>query len=65
MSRLIPHEALAEKGIPLSKDQLIRLERAGTFPKRVKISQRRFGWVELEIDRWLAQRVAARDAVAA
>ena len=50
------------KGISFCRVHLDRLEKAGTFPKRVHLGPNRVGWVEAEIDRWLAARVAERDA---
>ena len=40
---------------------IARLEKAGTFPKRVRLGQSRVGWVEQEVLDWLAQRIAERD----
>ncbi|WP_338688979.1 AlpA family phage regulatory protein [Bradyrhizobium sp. 26S5] len=57
---LIVFEALAAKGIALSKSQLLRLERVGKFPTRVTISHTRVAWIESEIDQWIAARIAAR-----
>jgi prophage regulatory protein len=37
----------------------------GTFPKQVPLSQNRVAWVEEEIDRWQAERIAKRDEAAA
>jgi prophage regulatory protein len=62
---LIPYEALAARGICLSKCQLWRLEKTGKFPCRVPVSAARHAWVESEIDAWVAQRIAARQPVAA
>jgi prophage regulatory protein len=59
---LVPYSALKSKGIDLSKCQIWRKEKAGTFPKRVKISDSRHAWVESEIDAWISERVAERDA---
>jgi len=53
------------KGIGHSKTQLWRLERVGKFPKRVQLSPGRHGWVEAEIDAFIAERIAARDEKAA
>src|SRR6266540_3353305 len=53
-----------KKGIPHSKTQLWRLERDGKFPKRVSITAGRYGWVESEIDAFIAGRIAARDGKA-
>jgi len=35
--------------------------RAGKFPKQIKLTQRSSGWLESEIDQWLADRIAERD----
>jgi len=34
----------------------------GTFPKPIKLSVRSVGWLASDIERFLAERVAARDA---
>jgi prophage regulatory protein len=60
--RLISHDALASKGITYSKPTLWRKEKAGTFPKRVAIGAGRYGYVETEIDAFIAALIAARDA---
>jgi hypothetical protein len=38
------------------------LERAGKFPKRVPIGAARYGYIEAEIDAYIAALIAARDA---
>ena len=60
--RLIPYDQLAAKGIPYSKPSLWRKERAGTFPKRVPIGDNRYAYVESEIDDFIGEMIAARDA---
>jgi prophage regulatory protein len=35
---------------------------AGEFPKPVAITPRSVGWVESEIDEWIAERIALRDS---
>jgi prophage regulatory protein len=57
---LLPYDALKSKGIALSKCQIWRKEREGTFPRRVQVSAARVAWVETEIDAWISQRIAAR-----
>lgn len=52
----------ADKGITYSKAHLWRLEREGRFPKRVPLGGARHGWLDSEIDEWLAECVAHRDA---
>lgn len=64
MKRLISYPVLADKGISLSKVQLWRLERDGKFPKRVCTSPGRHAWVEAEIDAYITQKIADRDAAA-
>lgn len=60
--RLLSAEDLPAKGIRLSNSQRWRNERAGKFPRRVRISDNRIGYVEAEIDAYIASRIAARDA---
>jgi prophage regulatory protein len=57
--RLI-REAECRDRTGLSRSQRWRLEREGRFPARVPLSERTFGWVESEIDEWIAARVASR-----
>jgi len=42
------------------------LEREGKFPKRFKLNPdgRAVGWLESEVQAWLAERAATRDAAA-
>jgi len=35
----------------------------GTFPRPVRLGARSVGWLAHEVERWLADRVAAREAV--
>lgn len=43
----------------LSRSQVYRLEAAGKFPQRVKLALSTSAWVEAEIQRWAADRIAA------
>lgn len=45
-----------------SPAHIARLEAVGLFPKRVRLGIGRVGWVEEEIDAWLRERIARRDA---
>ena len=51
------------KGIPFSREHLRRLEAAGKFPKRVRLAEGgdSYGYLEKEIDDYLAARAAARN----
>ena len=44
-----------------SPQHIARLEKAGTFPKRVQIGPNRVGWVESEILDWLQYRLDRRE----
>jgi len=59
--KLLDYQDLRAKGIKYSRVHLWRLEAAGKFPKRVRLSPSRHGWVEDEIDDHLEGLVAARD----
>jgi prophage regulatory protein len=56
------YEDLPANGVFYSKTQVWRLEKRGQFPRRVPIGPGRHGWVEDEIDQFIADRIAARDA---
>jgi prophage regulatory protein len=60
--RLLSYEELLhKKGIRGSKSTIKRLEDAGKFPRRVRLSPSIHGWAESEIDEHLARKVAERD----
>ena len=64
--KLLAYEDLrTEKGINYSKVQIWRLEKAGKFPRRVKIGGNRNGWVDAELNAYIESLIAARDAVEA
>jgi prophage regulatory protein len=47
----------------LSDASIWREEKAGRFPRRIKIGQKRVAWSEEEIDLWLRARMDARGEV--
>ena len=49
--------------VPLSDTQIARLEKAGEFPKRIKLGLGRVGWVLNEIDEWIEARKDDREKV--
>ena len=62
--RLITFKELKPmKGIPFSREHLRRLEAASKFPKRVRLAEGgdSYGYIEKEIDEYLAARAAARN----
>jgi prophage regulatory protein len=44
----------------LGKTKIYELQAAGHFPMRVQITTHAVGWVEEEIQNWLAHRIASR-----
>lgn len=49
----------------LSRSELYRRITLGSFPAPIKIGARASAWNSLEVDRWIAERIAARDAMSA
>lgn len=42
--------------VPYSPRHVLRLEKAGKFPRRLRIGERRVGWWLHEVLAWLQQR---------
>lgn len=61
--RLIPYAEVLDR-VGLSRGHVARLVNAGGFPKPVAVTPKRTAFVEAEIDRWIADRIAARDTTA-
>ncbi|WBX83201.1 helix-turn-helix transcriptional regulator [Sphingosinicella microcystinivorans] len=55
-----------EAKVGLCERRFRELERDNLFPRRVTINPngkgRAVGWIESEVDQWLADRMAAREA---
>jgi len=49
-------------GIPYSSPHVSRLEAAGKFPKRIWLGGGRVAWLLSEIEAWIDERVADRNA---
>lgn len=48
----------------LGRSMVYQLEAANQFPRRIKIGARAVGWIEAEIQSWLAERITtSRGAV--
>jgi prophage regulatory protein len=50
--------------VGLSRSHIHRLEAAGQFPSRVKLSPAASAWIESEIDDWASARVASARGIA-
>ena len=46
--------------IGCSRMTIARMEKAGTFPQRIRIGNGSVGWLKHEVEEWLAQRMAVR-----
>ncbi len=59
---LFPQQLREPYGILWSRAQLARLEKAGRFPRWVRLSASRVAWLEAEIIAWCDARNGAREA---
>lgn len=53
--RLLSFKQVREK-VLYCRAHIDRLEKAGKFPKRVRLGQGRVGWWEHEVDEWLLSK---------
>ena len=61
-NRLITRRELCQI-VPYTPQHILRLEKAGKFPRRVQVGPNRVAWLESEVEAWVAARVAERDTV--
>lgn len=47
----------------LGRSSIYKFIAQGTFPKPVSLGGRNVGWVDHEIEEWIAERVADRDRI--
>jgi prophage regulatory protein len=62
MAKLLDWDGLRERGIMFSKTHANRLIKQGRFPKPVKLGYSTIAWVASEIDEYIANKIAERDA---
>ena len=69
MPELSPNELLLKPElkqlVPLSDTTIWRMERDGTFPRRIVLSRKRVAWKRSEVMAFIAARMAAREPQAA
>ena len=58
-SRLITKKQLQDM-VPYTPQHILRLEKMGKFPKRVRVGENRVAWLLTEVERWISVRVAQR-----
>lgn len=51
------------KLVKYSSQHIARLEKAGQFPKRLRLGQNRVAWLQAEVEDWIEERLAKRGAV--
>jgi len=51
-----------EERTKLSRSSIYFFIKEGTFPKPIPLGARAVGWVESEIDAWIAARINERDS---
>ena len=51
------------KLVKYSPQHIARLEKAGQFPKRLRLGQNRVAWLLHEVEDWIEERLAKRDAM--
>ena len=61
LMKLLPRTAAADRA-GFSISTLKRLEAEGKFPAKVQVTPGRVGYVETEVDGFIAERIAERDA---
>ncbi|HXD35422.1 MAG TPA: AlpA family phage regulatory protein [Rhodanobacter sp.] len=62
-AQLLRLPAVIER-VGLSRSTIYRAEAAGTFPKRVKVGEHATAWLASDIERFIAERVAASRVLA-
>lgn len=59
--RLLRLPAVLER-VGLGRSRIYDLIAVGRFPEPVKLSDRAVAWLSTEVDLWIQQRIAERDA---
>lgn len=47
--------------MPYTGQHILRLEKTGKFPRRIKVGPNRVAWLLTEVEAWVAARVVERD----
>ena len=63
MARILRRRAV-EAQTGLSRSTLYARMSADEFPRPVRLGEKAVGWLESDIEKWIADRVAERDAAA-
>lgn len=60
--RMLTRSAIQALGINYSNVHLLRLEKAGQFPTRVRLGPGKVAWPESEISAWIRDKISSRRA---
>jgi prophage regulatory protein len=60
-TRIIRKPELFSK-LGLSDATVLRLEKQGKFPRRINLGRNSVGWLDSEVDEWLAKKLGDRNA---
>jgi prophage regulatory protein len=63
MAKIILRLPAVKSRTGLSRSTIYLHIAQGTFPAPVSLGERAVGWIESEIDEWIARRIAERDDV--
>ncbi|OTG79378.1 hypothetical protein B9T31_17015 [Acinetobacter sp. ANC 4558] len=63
-NRLIRRKEVQEK-TGLGASSIYAMMKTGDFPQCLNLSERRVAWIESDIDKWIAERVANHRAISA
>lgn len=58
LPRIITKRELRQM-VPYSPQYILKLEKRGRFPKRIRLGERRVGWLLSDVEAWIATCVAA------
>lgn len=47
--------------VPFSRQHILRLEKKGRFPRRLRLGDNRVAWLRAEIEQWINAKVAERE----
>ena len=60
LCRLITKSELRQI-VPYTGQHILRLEKNGKFPRRIRVGANRVAWLLTEVEAWVAARVGERD----
>lgn len=61
LPRIITKRELREM-VPYTPQHILRLEKLGRFPKRIRFGERRVGWLLSDVEAWIAVRKSVSES---